>query len=140
MAAAVPARKLPQVFDWGGESQERLSAAEQYADTVGERELTGRAAAVAAALLLYDLAGLSFRRVATFGDRGDYWLESDAGMIEISGIRRGTPSDVAARVEQKVAQLFGNPTLEFGYVSVTMFDDPAGAVVGTLCHRTRPQP
>lgn len=131
-----PGRTVVRDFDWSNEPPERLLAAEEYPDSLGERELTGRAAVVAAALLLSDLEGLSFDRVGAYGDRGDYWLSGRA-MVEISGIREGLPGNVTARVEEKTEQLFLNPDVSFGFVSITMFCDRDGAVVGVLCHRNR---
>lgn len=73
------ARDEVRHLSWEGEPLDRLLAAECYADAHPEREVTGRAAVVACALLLHALDGIALARVAAYGDRGDFRLEGGYG-------------------------------------------------------------
>jgi hypothetical protein len=132
-----PTREVAGRFHWEDERVERLMAAEIGAGGVNENELTGRAAVAAAALLANELVGLVFERVTPLGDHGDYSVSGGASMIEISGIIDGENGDLTSRVTQKFTQVFKNPSIAYAFVSVTMFSDPRGDVVGVFGHRTR---
>jgi len=106
---------------WGTELDDAARKAERtHPDTViTEWGAVGASAASFAALNEGEIT-----EVTQFGTRVDYWVDDRRALLELSGIRRGEPSDLANRHRQKADQLQSSVLFKRGkpgYVFVILF-------------------
>jgi len=86
-------------------------------------DISERGALAVAAASVHILKGLRLREVTLKGQRGDFWLEDNAGvakgLIEMSGTQAGSLCSVYFT---KRKQVLGNSTANACFVSVTRFN------------------
>ncbi len=106
---------------WGTELDDAARKVERtHPDTViTELGAIGACAACFAALDEGEVT-----EVTQFGTRVDYWVDDRRALLEVSGIRRGEPSDLANRHREKADQLQSSDLFKKGkpgYVFVILF-------------------
>lgn len=104
-------------------------------------EATEHGAYGVAALLVSALTGWTVLERARKGAGFDYWLGpkdsseplfQGKARLEVSGIRRGSPSEIEGRVNQKVTQITKSSSLTIpGIVAIIEFGTPASRLVNT---------
>lgn len=101
-----------------------------------EIDATENGAAGVALLLARRLLGYVTTSRSRHRTGFDYWLGQDADgdpiqdevRLEVSGIRQGSPADIARRVRQKLDQMQGGDPSVPGYAIVVEFGRPAARV------------
>lgn len=111
--------------EWSGEPAETLTLSWDAATArfgsagVPEKTITELAGCAIAMVLCAASLSATVERLATDGDRFDYWLWWEDGWygLEVSGTLVEDRGDLRQRQREKVAQLLGNP---FGLGGVTV--------------------
>ncbi len=110
-------------------------AKRSYADM---QETTAWGASGVAILVAKEITGLVVTERSVKGTGFDYWLGEDdedalpfqgrKARLEVSGILRGTPQDIEARVRRKKKQISPSDHLGPGLVGVVEFGNPIARV------------
>jgi hypothetical protein len=111
------------------------SSADSAEKTYQPRRVTEDAAVGVCAAALAALNEGRITEVTQHGTGVDYWVDHRRAVLEISGLRKGSSSTLAARHGEKKKQLLGGSlhTLGFpGYVFVVSFGDQEAMLT---CHK-----
>jgi hypothetical protein len=104
---------------WNGLT-DHFDQCEEIARTLNQHDITEHAAIGVMLLLIHELEGAVLTDVLPIGSGGDYLVNlsdrPEPVQVEVSGIREGSASQAATRLEEKRSQIRGA-----GFVSVTTF-------------------
>ena len=102
-------------------SEEMATKAERLRSTMQPKPLVELAAIALASILTYHVVNLGQLDVTNYGERADYRSIDVPSVLEISGTE--TPSEVAPRHREKIAQALDNPLGLDAYVVVCGFSE-----------------
>ncbi len=119
----------------------QLTVSERMSRSWEDKRATEQAACGIAILLIYELTEWTPIEISRIGTGFDYWLgckdevqafpfQESKARLEISGIRRGSKSQIEKRVREKVEQTKSSDHLNLpAYVIVVEFSKPQAKVV-----------